>query len=262
VHRSAHAFLRTCIGTLALGFTLGACDKGEAKPDAASKPAAAEVKAGEVKAGEAKVGEAKVKTPDPAPTADTKVPAVDAKAPAQPEVDAAAPPEPAPPPTEATPAAVGTPTGPVIVTMDGELQLDLDYETIGGVHVHMAAADVETKLGKPATKSKISMEGATGDFIQTWDYSAVGLEVGMKADSRKGAQKVAYLKANATCKLPMSWGLHIGSTRAELEKVYGSNFDEAFTNEETFTAGSIYWGVSYELVDGKVASIFMGAGAE
>jgi len=121
---------------------------------------------------------------------------------------------------------------------------------------------VITALGEPAKKSEIFEEGATGDFVQDWEYPAKGLVVGMASPSATGAQAVSTLTANATCTLPARWGLKIGSTRAEVEKVYGSNFDGDFTNGDVFVAGSVYGGVFYDFTEGKVSGIFIGAGAE
>ena len=60
----------------------------------------------------------------------------------------------------------------------------------------------------------------------------------------------------------LPWGLKIGSPRADVEKIYGTHFDKDFTDENTFVAGSVYGGSHYAFKDGKVDSLFIGAGAE
>jgi len=254
MHRSDLAVLP--MGMLVLGLTLAACEKSEPKADTAPKAVA-----------KAPASDAK----PPAPTApEAKAPVPDVKAPPAPAVDTAAPPEPPTPPTEATPTTGGKPTGPVVVVEGGgdeevvdeeeprETSLDLTYETIGGVHIGMTAADVVAKLGKPKKQSKVTMEGATGDYAQTWHYE--GLEVGMSSPSRKGAQKVSFLEASAACKLPASWGLGIGSTRAEVEKVYAACLMPDLSGPDELLAGSVYAGVTFGFKDDKVTRIFIGGG--
>lgn len=266
------------IGMLGLVSLLGACDKGEAKPKEEAR-AATDTKDTATKVADAKVPDAKVpdakvpaaKAVDAKPV-DTKTTVIDPiddedKTTAEPETDPTVPAvSPEPPP-----AAGGVPTGPVLrpvdtglppdeipVDQEPELELELTYETIGGVHVDMPAAEVLAKLGKPQRQSKESTEAATGNYVQTWHYE--GLEVGMKAETRKGAQTVAFLAAKAACKLPASWGLAIGSTRAEVEKVYAKGIVPDLSGPEQLLAGSPYAGVTFDFVDDKVTGIFMGGG--
>lgn len=220
-------------GVLGVALALCACD-GE-KPAAKAQTAA--------KSGKAQGVGAKAKAEDSSAKADAKP---DAKADAKP--DAKAPPE----------GEAAGPTAPVIV--DGELMLD--PEGIGDLRLGMKAAEVVALMGEPSKKSGIDEEGATGDFVQSWDYPSKGLGIGMAAPSAKGPWSLSNLTANADCPMPGPWGLKIGSTRAEVEKIYGKAFDPDFTDADQFVAGSVYGGVFYGFTDGKVSSIFIGAGAE
>lgn len=155
--------------------------------------------------------------------------------------------------------ATGPAPGKPVVTKG---ELDLEFERIGGIRLRMPAADVVAVLGEPASKSKIVLEGATGDYVQRWEYPAQDLVIAMGATTRKGKQTVKSITAGPKCPLPASWGLRIGSTRDEVKKVYGRHHDPVFTNEDELVAGSIYWGAMYTFEDGKVARIFIGAAAE
>ena len=250
--RTALRFAMLCLAPL-----LAACDKGEPAADTKAKTAS-EAESPAAKPADAKPPEAVAKAPDakaPEAVADAKAPE-----PPQPEADTALPP-PSPPP-EATPGAAAEPTGPVVVHVgdeeEGETELDLAHETIGGVHVGMPAADVLAKLGKPKKQSKLQKEGATGGYEQTWHYE--GLEVWMWSETRKGAQKVALLEASAACKLPASWGLGIGSTRAAVEKVYAAAVMPDLSGPDQLLAGSPYAGVTFTFQDEKVTGILMGGG--
>jgi hypothetical protein len=159
--------------------------------------------------------------------------------------------------TGGDPAAAGQPV------IDDEGELDYSKEMVGELHVGMTAAEVEAVLGRTPKQTKLAEEPATGDFVQVWKYDVLGVDLTMAASNRKGDDKrLSAIDVAATSKLALPWGLAMGSTRADLEKVYGSHFDPDFTDETQFVAGSIYGGVVYKLADGKVSGVFVGASAE
>lgn len=149
--------------------------------------------------------------------------------------------------------------GPVLA--DGELSLD--HEKVGELHTGMKGEDVEKLLGAPKEKGPIEEEAATGDLSGAWKYPDQGIELWMGHDDLKGKNpRILGLTVTDKCTMPLPWGLAIGSTRAEVEKVYGGNFDKDATTPETFIAGSVYGGSFYSFEDGKVVGLFIGAGAE
>ena len=218
-------------------------DKADAKADAKAE-AKADAKADDTKADDVKADDAKA---DDAKADDAK--ADDAKA-DEPET------------AEDGVLEDGTDqegSGPVFAEGD----LDLSHEKIGDLHLGMSGADLEKMLGKPKEKSKIIELGATGDLVGTWSFPGKGITAEMVFDDRKGTNpSISALTANESCAFALPWGLKIGSTRAEVEKVYGKNFDPDMTTKETFIAGSIYGGSMYDFEDGKVVRLFIGAGAE
>ena len=218
---------------------VGACDSGGG--DAVAPKAKPDVKA----------------TPDAKAEPDAKA-KPDAKAvpDAKAEPDAKAVPE-----AEAEAPPAGTGAIATVKTLEGG-EVVLTGEGIGPLTQGMKPDEVVAAIGEPEKKAEVYFEEATGEHIQTWDYPTKGVSLDMWSESKKGPWAVSRLSAGPTCTLPLRWGLKIGSMRAEVEKVYGPHFDEHFTNDEQFVAGSIYDGVIYGFKDGKVDNVFIGAGAE
>lgn len=233
---------RTALLSLVLVTPPVACDSGDdnkadkaaqADKKKADSKKADDGKAKDVKAGDAKADDAKA---DDAKADDAK--GDDAKA------DDAKPDD---------------PTAPVIT--DGELSLET--ETVGEIHLGLGPSDLDKVLGKPDSKGPIEEEGATGDFVQTWSYASKGLSITMAASDAKGSdQTVSGIDVDKTYTGELPWGLKIGSPRADVDKIYGEHFDEDFTDDNQFVAGSVYGGSHYRFKDGKVDSLFIGAGAE
>ncbi len=191
----------------------------------------------------------------------------ESEAPKKPDATKAAEPRAEPKPTpkpeaEAAPAAPATPeakTGPVL--RDGEL--DTSAEAVGPIRQGMSAGDVVAELGEPDAKPKFEMMEATGEFVAEWPWKSKGLSLSMAAQDAQGTKAtVSGITCSKTCAFGLPWGLKIGSSRADVEAIYGKTFDPDFTNEESFVAGSVYGGTFYSFESGKVVGLFIGAGAE
>ena len=142
---------------------------------------------------------------------------------------------------------------------------DLD-EQIGDFDWGAKAEDVLAKLGEPAKKGRIEMEGATGNYLQDWTYPD-GLSISMASDTRKAKnQKINSITIKAPSALRTKKGLGIGATRAEVLKHYGKRRapETEPDDREMFVAGSIYGGLffTFDMQGEKVTEIFLGAGAE
>lgn len=141
-------------------------------------------------------------------------------------------------------------------------------ETIGGISLGATPAVVEKLLGAPATKSPPQEMGATGEFVSDWHW-ATGETLSMAAGTADGAPTVGSITIEAPSKLTTSRGVGLGSTRAEVEKVYqaflGKGRQEGepdTTSAESLIVGSVYGGTFFSFEGGKVSRIFVGAGAE
>ena len=143
----------------------------------------------------------------------------------------------------------------------------LASESLGGIKIGQEEKDLKAILGKSKIKkSESQLEGATGEYIQTWTCEEKGLSLRISSgESKKGAQHVSGFTADAKCPLATNKGIKIGSTKAEVLKAYGKLEDKenkAAAGADSFVAGSIYGGIIFTFKGDKVSEIFFGAGAE
>jgi hypothetical protein len=141
----------------------------------------------------------------------------------------------------------------------------LGDEVIGGLKYGSPAEDVIKLLGEPSKRGRIEEEGATGYYVQKWDYKGQGLSMFMAADKRKGPQRLYTLTVSAPSTLKTRFGIGIGSSRKEVLAAYGKMRDPEMPSgdaDDSFIAGSIYGGVFFDFTADKVTRIFLGAGAE
>lgn len=162
-------------------------------------------------------------------------------------------------PAAAAPSSAPAEQGPVVE--DGTLRTD--RETVGPFHEGMNAAAVVAELGEPNTKEPYTLLEATGEYVSSWGYPDADLVLTLASGNETGEGATVWgVECGASCSYPLPWGLAIGSTRAEVEAVYGDHHDTAATDEHTFVAGSVYGGSFYRFEDGRVVGIFIGPGAE
>jgi hypothetical protein len=147
---------------------------------------------------------------------------------------------------------------------DGDPEADdaYDYlhESLGELDFELDAAGVEAILGAPAQKTPVAEQDADGAFATTWLWPAQGVEIRFAADSERGQFKVSSIAVRAPCRLRTSRGVGLGSTAAAIEAAYGR--EHTHVDASSVLVGSTYGGLLFELEDGKVSSIFIGASAE
>ncbi len=176
--------------------------------------------------------------------------------------EAAASPSPAPSATVSETAAA-TATSPA----DYEaLGFDLmDSETLGDVKLGMTESELIAKLGKPDKQSDAEVWGADGLKHADWTYTALGLTINMSESANPESEFVSYsISAEAPCALATAKGVKIGDGKDAVITAYGyavqDQSDEG--TKDSIVAGSVYGGVIFDMTDGKVTSIFIGAAAE
>lgn len=132
-------------------------------------------------------------------------------------------------------------------------------ESLGGLELGQRSDVVTKVLGKPESRGKEVLWEAIGE----WRFPKQGLVLNMSSDKKGGEKTILSITAEAPCRLATSRGIKIGSTEAELAKAYRDmrNKEESSPGER-FVAGSIYGGVIFDLKNGKVVQIFIGAAAE
>jgi hypothetical protein len=143
-------------------------------------------------------------------------------------------------------------------------QFDTGKERIGELRLGLPENELQKLVSCAPNKLKEQYEGATGDYVQTWKYLGCGIVLKMSANKRGGAKKVADITITSPSTLQTSKGVHIGSAEKEVLDAYGRyrDRDGATSKGKRFVAGSIFDGLIFEIKDGKVAGIFLGAAAE
>jgi hypothetical protein len=139
----------------------------------------------------------------------------------------------------------------------------MEQERLGDLRTGLSGTEAQKAISCPAQKGKEVLEGATGDFVQTWRFPGCGVELKMASEKKGGVKTVAAITVTAPCTLRTKQGIGIGSTEAEVIQAYARYNDEDGTQKgRCFVAGSIYGGVIFTFTGGKVSKIFIGAAAE
>jgi hypothetical protein len=85
----------------------------------------------------------------------------------------------------------------------------------------------------------------------------------MESTTKGGEQSIGSLRAVSPCTMATARGIKIGSSEDDVKNAYAKEkANESSADGKSFTAGSIYGGVMFEIAEGKVSQIFIGAGAE
>jgi hypothetical protein len=143
-------------------------------------------------------------------------------------------------------------------------QFDTGKERIGELRLGLPEKDIQGAVPCAPNKLKEIYEGATGDYVQTWKYPGCGITLKMSSSKRGGAKQIASITITRPSTLQTSKGVGIGSTEKEVLEAYGRyrDRDGATSKGKRFVAGSIFDGLIFEIKDGTVAEMFLGAAAE
>ena len=138
-----------------------------------------------------------------------------------------------------------------------------EHEIIGGwLKEHTNQQVVLNKLGEPEKKGDDVNWGATGTFIQSWEYKALGITLEMESERLDGVKKVFSISIEHPCKLTTSQIVGIGTSAKTVRQKYNVLIDEANSGKDFIVVGSIYGGTAFTLKNGVVSKIFIGAIAE
>ena len=134
--------------------------------------------------------------------------------------------------------------------LDGWLKYDTDQQII------------IDKLGLPEKKDKEEYWGATGNYVQTWYYSILGIELDMESDEKGDLKKTRNITIKSPCKFKTSKGIGIGSDSKLIKETYSKLIDTTQSDSNYIVVGTIYWGTIFNLKNNIVESIFIGAAAD
>lgn len=123
------------------------------------------------------------------------------------------------------------------------------------------ASEMVELFGEPEEKSEAEIWGADGMEHQTWTYPTQGLELDLVREE-DNVQIVDMITLFDPSTLKTSKGIGIGSSKEDVEALYKGEINPDAGDESTIVAGTVYGGVIFQLENGKVSSIFVGASAE
>lgn len=83
----------------------------------------------------------------------------------------------------------------------------------------------------------------------------------MVSENQKQSKEIASISVTGHSELSTAKGIHIGSPKTDVVKVYKDSFNKE-ESQDAFIVGSMYDGLIFEFKKGKVSKIFLGSAAE
>jgi hypothetical protein len=117
-------------------------------------------------------------------------------------------------------------------------------------------------IGYPEKTGDEVYWGATGTFIQNWDYPSLGVFLELESESQGGDKRVKSITIIQPSNFKTAQGIGIGSEMSLVQDKYSKIINADDFDESTFIVGSIYGGIIFYFTDGVVSKIFLGAAAE
>lgn len=142
---------------------------------------------------------------------------------------------------------------------------DFDYEKekVGELYLGLPEKEVKKLLPCKAKLGPDQLMGADGEYHQNWKYSDCGIELDMVSEKKGHPKTIRSIAMTPPCSLRTTKGIRIGSTEQEVDKAYGRFKNQEESEQfESFVVGSIFGGLIINFKQGKVDSVFIGAGAE
>jgi Caspase domain len=158
---------------------------------------------------------------------------------------------------------------------DGEVAEDvytrlLKTESLNGVKINMAESEVVRLIGQPESMTPETLNEAFGLYFTDYTYQGGRLVVTLSTETQGGPKTVVMARAEAGANVSTFGGIMMGDGLNELRTVYAEYEDRQEspvpnppTNESyNYVVGSIYGGVIFQVTNGKVDHMILGAGAE
>ncbi|HEX7701783.1 MAG TPA: hypothetical protein VF403_13690 [Kofleriaceae bacterium] len=151
--------------------------------------------------------------------------------------------------------AVAAPDAVAVPDAEPDPTSILDTEAIGGLKMGADEKAIIAVLGAPKHKDKAEQEGATLDYVSEWSWPTASIN--MVSDTGKPPWTARLISISKTSTLETTQHIHLGSTRADVEKAYKRS-DEDDAKPDQFLVGSVYGGLLFELKKDRVVTISMG----
>lgn len=144
----------------------------------------------------------------------------------------------------------------------GEFQLMHD-EAIGALKIGLSREEAIKIVGASPKAGRIEEWEADSLFHQQLTFKNAGISLSMASKRKSSPQTIESITAVAPCALTTKRGIHIGSSETEVMKAYKRNYNkEDSAPGASFVAGSTYGGITFQIDNGKVSQIFLGAASE
>jgi hypothetical protein len=131
-----------------------------------------------------------------------------------------------------------------------------DDEAIGPLRAKMSDKELIAVLGKPRAKQAPSEEAATGAWVSSWRWA--GASALMVADTKQGPWHARDVSVTASASYATKRGIHVGSTRAEAERLYPRSPDDQQQDPNVYVVGSVYGGMLFTFEHDRVVAISLG----
>jgi hypothetical protein len=137
---------------------------------------------------------------------------------------------------------------------------DYQSESLGSLRFGLNTTQVELALGAPEHRSAVVEQEADARYVTTWTWPAQGVSVEFAGDGPSGPFEVQALSICAPSRLRTARGIGLGADPAAIARAYGP--DRTQVKDDVVVVGSVYGGLRFELEQGAVRAIFIGASAE
>jgi hypothetical protein len=149
----------------------------------------------------------------------------------------------------AKPAAAGD-------SADGPDYSFYEMEAIGPLRATMTDKELVAVLGAPRAKQPPVAEAATGAWVSSWTWR--GASALMSGDTNQGPWQARDVSVSAPSSYATKRGIRIGSTRADVERLYPRSLDDQQQDPDTYVVGSIYGGMLFSFTRDRVSAISIG----
>jgi len=148
-------------------------------------------------------------------------------------------------------------------TAGGDVFQLMRDEAIGALKIGLQREQAIRIAGAEPKAGRIEEWGADGLFHQQLTFKNAGVSLSMVSQTKSSPQTIESITVVAPCALTTRKGVGIGSSEAEVMKAYRRQHNKKeSTPGSCFIAGSTYGGIIFQIKNGKVSRIFLGAAGE
>jgi hypothetical protein len=139
----------------------------------------------------------------------------------------------------------------------------LKEERIGDLRIGSSEKDVGNAINCKVKRGPDELWGADGAYHQEWKYADCGITLDMVSEKKGGVKSIGSIAVTKPSRLSTKQGIRIGSSEKEVMKAYKLHWNREDSKAfGKFVAGSVFGGLIFDIKNGKVSSIFLGAAAE